>query len=307
MLDDVARRKRHSNHRFLTPEEEASLIAAWKNGDASAGNDLALAFAPFINGQTAKLYAKYPYLEKDDVRGAVHMGFARALEKFEPERGNRFSSYAAWWIKAFIQDEAQQGSKVRAAARTQQARVTLACIKKEIGTTDSPLHEIYERVAKDQNMDTKRVRKIHETAVVIISGESASANKDGGEMLSLFDRLEDDTPQGAEITERNSMTKVLRTVMGALPAREKYVLAARFGLFKNNEGEERTLEDIADVLKLSKERVRQIEVRALQILRREFKDLGFDMDDLILPSGKVGYIPPKKHRRSAPETHAPAP
>ena len=230
MLDDVSRRKCHSDHRFLTPEEEASLIAAWKNGDASAGNDLAVAFAPFINSQTAKLYAKYPYLEKDDVRGAVHMGFARALEKFELDRGNRFSPYAAWWIKAFIQDEVQHSSKMRAAAKTQKARVTLAHIKKEIGTTDSPLHEIYERVAKERNMDSKHVRQIHETAVVIVSGENASTNKDGGKMLSLFDRLEDDAPQAAEITEK-ILWRMLCTRRWGLPARE-YVPATRFGLFR---------------------------------------------------------------------------
>lgn len=306
-VDETLPQAKPRNPDFLTQEEEVALLGAWKQGDAAAGERFVLAFRPFINKQTKQWADYYCSVERENIAGAVRLGFVKAMKKFDPAESVRFSTFAVHWVKAAAQEEGRAFTVNRAAAKTQQARVVMACVNKERGNaSDEHLHEIYDRVAKAQKMSPERVRQIHESAITMVSGDSTGNKSSGEELSSLFDRIEDTAVQAAEIAEKKNILMVMRNTIHVLPPREKYVIAARFGLFSGHEEEERTLQQIGDVLQLSKERVRQIEARALQMLRHEFHDMGFDLDKLMSPPGKNGHVCPRRYKKSAPALEMPA-
>ncbi len=300
---------KRTDARILTREEEAALIRSWKNGDKEAGAEFVQAFQPLIRGQTYTWGRHYTHVDKEDVSAAVHLGFAVALEKFKPDKGVRFSTYAIPWIKALVQQEAHGNAKVRAASKTQEARAVFAAVSRAQNTQEGvSLHEIYQDVAQARGVDVARIRKIHESAIYIVSGDGGGKRKDGEENSSIIDSIADPAPQAADVIADRNMASLLRDAVETLPARQKYIIAARFGLMSECAGEPRTLEQVGNALGITKERARQLEVAGLQRLRRHFQAHGFELgSDLIFPRGKMGYAPPVHLKPVQPEIAEPAP
>lgn len=281
---------------FLTAEEETALARARKAGDKTAGEKLAQAFRPLLRSETYRWSKHYTHLDREDVFAAVQFGFVKALDKFDPDRGVRFSTYALPWIKAQVQEEAQGASKVRAAAKTDEARAVFAAVSRALDKQEgASLNKIYGDVAEARGIGVERVKRIHESTIYIISGDGAGKRKNGEESSSIFDAIADPAPQAANLIEGKSMMSLLRAAVGTLPPRQKYIIAARFGLMRECAGEPRTLEQVGNTLGITKERTRQLEVKGLQQLRRHFEAKGFEFNcDLFIPEGKVGHVPPIK-------------
>ena len=262
---------------MLDAETELALARAWRDDrDEEALHRLVNAYMRLAVSMAGK-YKRYGASRADLIQEAG-VGLMKAADRFDPERGVRFSTYAQWWIKASIQDYVMRNwSMVRTGSTTPQKALFFNMKRVESKlereaeqrgeTLDS--HQLQELVAQEIGVSMRDVEMMKGR----MSGGDFSLNamqttdNDGREWM---DTLEDDSPQAAETVERNhdldQVRNWLNDAMQALSDRERYIVAQR----KLVE-EPRTLESIGEELGLSKERIRQVESAALTKLRKRLE------------------------------------
>lgn len=262
---------------MLDAETELALARAWRDDrDEEALHRLVNAYMRLAVSMAGK-YKRYGASRADLIQEAG-VGLMKAADRFDPERGVRFSTYAQWWIKASIQDYVMRNwSMVRTGSTTPQKALFFNMKRVESKlereaqqrgeTLDS--HQLQELVAQEIGVSMRDVEMMKGR----MSGGDFSLNatqttdEDGREWM---DTLEDDSPQAAETVERNhdldQVRNWLNDAMQALSDRERYIVAQR----KLVE-EPRTLESIGEELGLSKERIRQVESAALTKLRKRLE------------------------------------
>lgn len=191
-----------------------------------------------------------------------NMGLVKAVEKFEYRRGYKFSTYATWWIRqAITRSIADQARTIRIPVHMIETLNKVMQVQKqltqELGHEPTP-----EEVANEMNMAIDRVQQIMKMAQQPISLQSPVGD---GEDTSLGDFIED---KSAENPSDTASTRLLREkidfVLHSLAEREKEVLILRFGLL---DGVQRTLEEVGRHFKVTRERIRQIEAKALRKMR----------------------------------------
>jgi RNA polymerase sigma-32 factor len=261
---------------LLDAETEAELARRWRDdGDEQALHRLVTAYMRLAISMAAK-YRRYGAPMNDLIQEAG-VGLMKAASKFDPERGVRFSTYAIWWIKASIQDYVMRNwSLVRTGSTSSQKslffnmRRVKAKIEAEIGMdgSDPTSHEIRREIAEELGVPLRDVDMMD--ARLSGSDFSLNATQSGEEGREWVETLEDDSPRAEETVSRQSDLDRARDWLGeafeALTARERMIIAAR----KMAEVPE-TLESLGDQLKLSKERVRQLEAQALRKMRQRLE------------------------------------
>ena len=191
-----------------------------------------------------------------------NMGLMKAVEKFEYRRGYKFSTYATWWIRqAITRSIADQARTIRIPVHMIETLNKVMQVQKQL--TQELGHEpTAEEVANEMNMAIDRVQQIMKMAQQPISLQSPVGD---GEDTSLGDFIED---KSAENPSDTASTRLLREkidfVLRSLAEREKEVLILRFGLL---DGVQRTLEEVGRHFKVTRERIRQIEAKALRKMR----------------------------------------
>ena len=191
-----------------------------------------------------------------------NMGLVKAVEKFEYRRGYKFSTYATWWIRqAITRSIADQARTIRIPVHMIETLNKVMQVQKQL--TQELGHEpTAEEVANEMNMAIDRVQQIMKMAQQPISLQSPVGD---GEDTSLGDFIED---KSAENPSDTASTRLLREkidfVLRSLAEREKEVLILRFGLL---DGVQRTLEEVGRHFKVTRERIRQIEAKALRKLK----------------------------------------
>ena len=191
-----------------------------------------------------------------------NMGLMKAVEKFEYRRGYKFSTYATWWIRqAITRSIADQARTIRIPVHMIETLNKVMQVQKQL--TQELGHEpTAEEVANEMNMPIERVQQIMKMAQQPISLQSPVGD---GEDTSLGDFIED---KSAENPSDTASTRLLREkidfVLRSLAEREKEVLILRFGLL---DGVQRTLEEVGRHFKVTRERIRQIEAKALRKMR----------------------------------------
>ncbi|MFN5997626.1 MAG: RNA polymerase factor sigma-32 [Paracoccaceae bacterium] len=262
---------------LLDAETEVRLARAWRDyRDERALHRLITAYMRLAISMAAK-FRRYGAPMNDLIQEAS-LGLMKAADKFDPERGVRFSTYAVWWIKASIQDYVMRNwSMVRTGSTSSQKalffnlRRVQAKLEREASQRGEVLdqHQLRQLVAAEVGVPLADVEMMEGR----LSGSDYSLNatqssdEDGREWI---DALEDDGVQAAEAVEGAHDSARLRdwlvTAMRGLNARERYIVAER-----KLKDEGRTLESLGEELGLSKERVRQLEAAAFAKMRKSLE------------------------------------
>lgn len=247
--------------KLLSAAEEIELARRIGKGDQLAKKRLVQANLRLVVSVAKKYQGRgLPFL---DLIQEGNLGLIRAAEKFDPERGYKFSTYATWWIRQGITRALADKSRtirvpVHMVETINNLRKVTRKLSQELGRRPN-----MEELAKAMNVSLSKIKDILAANRVPVSLDTPYGEDEDN---SLGELVQDDTTTPPEIsTETNLMASDIRGVLSVLTPREREILILRYGL---KDGQQRTLEQVGKLVGITRERTRQIELKALRALRQ---------------------------------------
>lgn len=257
--------KQIGQYDLLTPEEEIKLAKEAQAGDVESRTKLVSSNLRLVVS-IAKKYHKNVGMSFLDIIQEGNIGLMKSVDKYDPASGYRFSTYATWWIRQTISRAiTNQANTIRVPAH-------MFDIQSKVSKASQKLHNelgreaTIEEIANELNVSTEKVEEVYHLIHTPMSLDYTVGEDDDTSVGDLIADTETISPEEVAIQQerREAILKVLNT----LSEKEKEVIMWRFGL---TDGEAKTLEEVGAMYGVTKERIRQIEIKALRKLRQPFR------------------------------------
>ena len=257
--------KQISKIKLLNPEEEQEIGKRILKGDDKAKKELINANLRLVVSVAKKYINKG--LSFEDLLQEGNVGLMKAVEKFDIEKGFKFSTYATWWIRQSISRAIYEQSRtIRVPVHVNEAINSIRKFENkyvfEHGVTPT-----YKQISENLGYSVEKVKEYKKASQDVISLESPVGVAEDQESI-LMDFLSDDIDIEQSVINKMSFERILEITKTRLTERESKVILLRFGLI---DGRQRTLEEVGEVFDVTRERIRQIEAKALRKLRNYTK------------------------------------
>lgn len=257
--------KQIGQYDLLTPEEEIKLAKEAQAGDVESRTKLISSNLRLVVS-IAKKYHKNVGMSFLDIIQEGNIGLMKSVDKYDPASGYRFSTYATWWIRQTISRAiTNQANTIRVPAH-------MFDIQSKVSKASQKLHNelgreaTIEEIANELNVSTEKVEEVYHLVHTPMSLDYTVGEDDDTSVGDLIADAEAISPE--EIAIQQERRKAILKVLNTLSEKEKEVIMWRFGL---TDGEAKTLEEVGAMYGVTKERIRQIEIKALRKLRQPFR------------------------------------
>ncbi len=251
---------------LLSKDEERELAKRSEKGDEDARQKLMKANLRLVVSIAKRYVNRTPHLSILDLIQEGNIGLSRAVEKFDYRRGFKFSTYATWWIRqAITRALADQSRTVRIPVHMVETISKYTQVRRQL-IQELGRDPLAEEIAAEMGIDVDRVRHIQKISQEVLSIETPIGDEEDSTLSDFIPDERNATP--SQLTARAMLRDLIREIMIDLTEREQQILKMRFGL---DDGISHTLEEVGRAFGVTRERIRQIEAKALEKIREHGK------------------------------------